>query len=284
MNLRWKAILKGAAEGEEAPMHEAEGRVECIDINVTDDDFDTKFSIDIGDNAQGRELLGIVKSKAANAVKKEWKAMTTLMAELHSNACKVGVNSDAAAGAPASTTTPASATVVPSSSASVATPKSPAVNTSSATPAAAASTASNTSGDATSVRSTSQVVKFETTASLLFETLTDQGRVSAFTGSGAQFSTETGSPFKMFGGSVHGIVEEAVPAQKIVEKWRFASWPAEHYSVVTIEIVDKGAKCVLKLTQTGIPDTDFDRTRLGWEEHFWRRIKGVFGWNYKIKS
>lgn len=273
MTLRWKGIAKGP-EGED-PAHEAGGRVECIDITVADDDFDTKFHIDTGDNAQGREFLATVRSKAVAIIKKEWKTMTTLMAELHSNSAKVG----------SAPTTPAATTPVPSSTpsstaSSTATPK----VSSPAAPTPSSSTSTTKAGDKLSVRSSSQTVKFETTAELLFQSLTDVGRVSAFTGSNAQISTEKGSDFKIFGGSVQGTIEDIVPNQRIVQKWRFASWPAEHYSTVTIEITDKGSKCSVKLTQTDIPETDFDRTRLGWEEHFWRRIKGVFGWNYKVKA
>ena len=277
MSLRWKAIVKGP-EGED-PEHEAGGRVDCNDITVADDDFDTKFTIDMGDNAQGREFLATVKSKVAAIVKKEWKAMTSLMAELHSNACKIGSPSSNGTSPSAST----SSTPTPSSAASVTvTPKSSSAP--SATAAHVPSSVTTNAGDKLSVRSFSQLVKFETSSDLIFQTFTDVGRVSAFTGSGAQISPEKGSAFKMFGGSVQGTIEEIIPNQKIVQKWRFASWPAEHYSHVTIEITDKGSKSLVKLTQTGIPESDFDRTRLGWEEHFWRRIKGVFGWNYKVKE
>lgn len=273
MTLRWKGIAKGA-EGED-PAHEAGGRLDCIDITVADDDFDTKFHIDTGDNAQGREFLAVVKSKSAAIVKKEWKAMTTLMAELHSNSAKVGTaNAAAAASSAANTSVPSS---TPSSTA---VPKA----SSPAAPTPSSSTSTTKSGDKLAVRSSTQTVKFETTAELLFQSLTDVGRVSAFTGSAAQISTEKGSAFKIFGGSVQGTMEDIVPNQRIVQKWRFASWPAEHYSTVTIDITAKDSKCLVKLTQTDIPETDFDRTRLGWEEHFWRRIKGVFGWNYKVKA
>jgi len=279
MYLKWKAVIKGSPE----PEHEAGGRVECIDINVTDDDFDTKFTIDTGDNARGRELLAIVKSKVAALVKKEWKSMTDLMAELHSNACKAGANSpNSGEASPAATPSGTSSPMVTPVSSTTPKVASPAPASSSATPSTATKTSS---GDKLSVKTISQVVRFQTKASSIFETLLDTGRVSAFTGSSAQISSEKGSTFKMFGGSVHGTLEDVTPDKLISQKWRFASWPAEHYSQVTIEIEDKGPnKCLVKLTQTGVPDSDFDRTRIGWEEHFWRRIKGVFGWDYKVKK
>lgn len=263
--LRWKAIVKG----EEGPTHEAGGRVECTDINVTDDDFETKYTIETGDDAKGRELLAIVKSKAVDIVKQEWKAMTKLMAEEHANACKVGVSQSNGVATTSPQSTPPVASTTPTHS--------------NAAPSTTKSTMS--SNGELGMRDISQVVKFYTSSSQMFETLVDPNRVSAFTGSPAQISADKGSAFKMFGGSVHGTILDTIPGKRIAQQWRFASWPADHYSQVTIEIEDKGgSKCFVKLTQTGVPEADYERTRSGWEEHFWRRIKGVFGWSYKMKQ
>lgn len=265
MHLRWKGVLKGAEEA----LHEAGGRMECTDINVTDEEFDTKFTIDTGDDARGRELLALLKSKAVSLVKKEWKQMTTLMAQVHADSSKQGATSSSTP-AP-STPKPVSVTPTPAA----------------AEPAPQTVTKSITTsgGQKLSVRTISQVVKFQTASSAMFETLVDAGRVSAFTGSAAQISTQKGSTFNMFGGTVQGIVEDTIPGKLIAQKWRFAFWPEDHYSQVTIELEDKGgSKCLVKLTQAGVPEADYDRTRLGWEEHFWRRIKAVFGWSYKVKE
>jgi activator of HSP90 ATPase len=276
MNLRWKATLKG----EEAPIHEAGGRVECTDINVTDDDFDVKYTIDLGDNGQGRELMAVVKQHVVAIVKKEWKAMMALMSQLHSNASKVGVESSGSGSPSLSTSSPTASTPAPA-----ATGGSNATSSSSTSTSAPITTTVTTSNGAQlKVKTISQVVKFQTQSSSIFETLLDAGRVSAFTGSVAQISSDKGSAFSLFGGSVLGVTEDVVPGKMIAQKWRFASWPADHYSQVTIEIEDKGTKCLVRLTQTGVPDSDFDRTRVGWEEHFWRRIKGVFGWDYTVKA
>jgi len=263
MNLHWNAILKGA----EGPEHEATGRMECIDINVTDDDFDTKFSIESGDNATGRALMQLVKEKSVPLVKKEWKAMMACMVELHAEAAKAASSPAPSTSSTPAMPTPVAVTPLPTSSSNKIT------------------TTTTSTGQTINVRTISQVVKFHTSSQSIFETLMDSQRVSAFTGSAAQISSEKGSSFKLFGGSVFGILEDAIPGQRIAQKWRFASWPENHYSQVTIELEDKGgSKCLVKLTQSGVPESDYDRTRIGWEEHFWRRIKGVFGWDYKLKN
>lgn len=255
--LKWKGIIKGT--GEEPPVYS--GKVECTDITVTDDDFNTRFTIDDGDSAKGREVLAVVKAHAVDVVKREFAAMIKKMAEIHQSSSR--------------TDSPGSTSPAPL-------PKPIAV-----TPIPTTTTTTTTSGQQLNVRTVSQVVKFHTNSSSLFETLLDPQRVSAFTGSAAQISSEKGSAFKLFGGSVCGVVEDAIPGVKIAQKWRFASWPEDHYSQVTIDLFEDkngGDKCTVKLTQVGVPEADYDRTRYGWEEHFWRRIKAVFGWSYKVKE
>ena len=69
---------------------------------------------------------------------------------------------------------------------------------------------------------------------------------------------------------------------KIGMKWRFKTWPAEHYSIVTIDLTDKGDCTELVLTQTGVPQDDFDRTREGWKRYYWEAIKQTFGFGARL--
>ena len=43
------------------------------------------------------------------------------------------------------------------------------------------------------------------------------------------------------------------PNKKIVQKWRFKTWPEGHHSTVTIELSDEGDSTELSLKQNGIP-------------------------------
>jgi len=118
----------------------------------------------------------------------------------------------------------------------------------------------------------------------LFETFTDERRVSAFTGGACSIPNKENAPFSMFGNSVVGTQVTFEVNKKIVQKWRFQSWPENHFSTVTWEFNQQGDKTELTLTQTDVPEFDFERTKAGWEEFFWRRVKGLFGWNYKLTS
>eukprot|EP01114_Cavostelium_apophysatum_P021778 TRINITY_DN7687_c0_g2_i1.p1 TRINITY_DN7687_c0_g2~~TRINITY_DN7687_c0_g2_i1.p1 ORF type:complete len:335 (-),score=88.03 TRINITY_DN7687_c0_g2_i1:31-1035(-) len=111
----------------------------------------------------------------------------------------------------------------------------------------------------------------------IYEALLSPSRVKAYAGGDAVMGSNQGDKFKLFGGSVQGENVELIPEKKIVQKWRFSSWPENHYSTVTIELDDKGGKTQMKLEQTGIPSDDKERTQAGWQENYWRRIKGIFG-------
>lgn len=52
---------------------------------------------------------------------------------------------------------------------------------------------------------------------------------------------------------------------------------SEHYSTVVIELYQKDDRTELRLTQSGIPASDFERTREGWKQYYWGSIKQTFG-------
>ena len=84
----------------------------------------------------------------------------------------------------------------------------------------------------------------------------------------------------MFGGSVQGIIKDLVPYKRIVQAWRFSSWPegskaawlcmlgidfhvsTGHYSNVDIDLSEGEGKTVLTLQHSDVPDSDLERTRV----------------------
>lgn len=50
-------------------------------------------------------------------------------------------------------------------------------------------------------------------------------RVSAFTRAKATVVAKPGGKFSMLGGNITGEFVELIPERKIVQKWRFSSWP-----------------------------------------------------------
>jgi len=119
--------------------------------------------------------------------------------------------------------------------------------------------------------------QFKCSISDLYRALTDVQMMRAYTSEDAMSDSTKGGRFSLFGGNVVGQFNELVPDSKIVMSWRFKTWPAEHYSTVTLSLQQREDCTILKLTQTGIPVTEYERTREGWKNYYWRYMKQRLG-------
>lgn len=123
---------------------------------------------------------------------------------------------------------------------------------------------------------------FKCRAADIYRALTEKDMVRAFTRGDVQVEAEKGGRFALFGGNVQGEFTELAPYQQIVMRWRYKSWPVEHYSTVTMEFKEKEDSTDLVLTQTGIPEAEYDRTVQGWQQHYWESIKQTFGFGARL--
>lgn len=112
----------------------------------------------------------------------------------------------------------------------------------------------------------------------LYRALTDRDMVRAFTHGDALVENFKGGRFFLFGGNIFGEFTELVAQEKIEMRWRNKGWPDEHYSNVTLAFRNRDDCTELRLTQTGIPSGEFDKTKEGWKNHYWRSIKQTFGY------
>jgi len=97
--------------------------------------------------------------------------------------------------------------------------------------------------------------------------LTNPLTIELWTGEPAVMSTEPGSEFSMWEGSIVGKNLEFEPDKKIVQQWYFEGQPEE--SIVTIKLhPDKGSTSI-ELRHTNIPDAEYDGFTEGWDNsHF----------------
>ncbi|XP_071963527.1 activator of 90 kDa heat shock protein ATPase homolog 1-like [Antedon mediterranea] len=116
----------------------------------------------------------------------------------------------------------------------------------------------------------------------IYKVLTDKNRVEAFTRSSVQMEATKGGKFSLFGGNVTGVFLELEMDKKIVQKWRFSNWPEAHYSIVTMNLSQGSDGAVVDLVQTGVPDKEVERTKQGWKENFWGRIRQTFGFGINL--
>ena len=70
--------------------------------------------------------------------------------------------------------------------------------------------------------------------------------------------------------------------ERLSMKWRLKSWPTEHYSEVKIELRDMEGETQLKLTQSLVPEAEFEQTSQGWSRYYWQPIRQTFGFGATI--
>lgn len=73
-----------------------------------------------------------------------------------------------------------------------------------------------------------------------------------------------------------------VPNETISQQWRFKSWPDGHYSTVTMKLSQDLNCTTLTLSQTGVPESEAERTKQGWVNYYWNSIKQTFGYAVDI--
>ncbi len=96
--------------------------------------------------------------------------------------------------------------------------------------------------------------------------LTNPVTMELWTGETAEMSTEPGSEFSMWEGSIVGKNLEFEPGKKVVQQWYFEGQPEE--SIVTIKLHADKAGTSVELRHTNIPDSDYDDMVDGWNDSY----------------
>lgn len=115
--------------------------------------------------------------------------------------------------------------------------------------------------------------EFKCTASDFYNALTQVELVSRFTQGEAISVNKTGGEFKLFGGNIEGVFTELVKDKLIKQKWRFKSWPKDHYSDVTFTIETKDDCILVKLEQVNIPSNEYDKVHDGWKRYYFEALR-----------
>lgn len=121
-----------------------------------------------------------------------------------------------------------------------------------------------------------QSVVFEADPHEVYEAYMDSKKHAAFTGAKADIGRRVGDRFSVWDDWATGSNVELVPDKKIVQQWRGADWPKDHYSMVMLELkkVDRGTR--VDFTQTGIPETVYEEIAQGWKEWYWEKLRAYF--------
>lgn len=96
--------------------------------------------------------------------------------------------------------------------------------------------------------------------------ITNPTSIQLWTGEKAEMSTEAGSEFSLWDGSIVGKNLEFEDGRKIVQQWYFGDNADE--SLVTIKLHPDKKGTSLELKHTNIPDQDYEDIVEGWNQAY----------------
>jgi activator of HSP90 ATPase len=108
----------------------------------------------------------------------------------------------------------------------------------------------------------------------IYLALTNPITIQLWTGEVAEMSTEPGSEFSMWDGSISGKNLEFIENKKIVQQWYFGDQP--EVSIVTIILHSDKQDTSVELRHTNIPDDDYADIVDGWNEAYFGSIIDFF--------
>jgi activator of HSP90 ATPase len=108
----------------------------------------------------------------------------------------------------------------------------------------------------------------------VYKALTNPDEIQFWTGDKAVMSTDPGSDFELFEGSIAGKNLEFEAGKKIVQQWYFGE--QKEPSLVTIKLHPHKKGTSVELKHTNIPDEAFDDIAEGWDEAYFGGLIAYF--------
>jgi len=109
----------------------------------------------------------------------------------------------------------------------------------------------------------------------VYMALTNPLTLELWTGDEVVMTTEPGSEFSLWGGSIVGKNLEFEQDKKIVQQWYFDGEPEA--SIVTIKLhLGKNNGTSIELRHTNIPDKEYDDFASGWDDYYFGALADFF--------
>ncbi|MFM9945549.1 MAG: SRPBCC domain-containing protein [Bacteroidia bacterium] len=108
----------------------------------------------------------------------------------------------------------------------------------------------------------------------VYAALTNPISLQLITGEKAKMSTESGSEFSLWDGSIVGKNLEFEENKKIVQQWYFGDESKD--SIVTIKLHPDKSGTSLELKHTNIPDDDYEDIVEGWNNSYMASLYEFF--------
>ncbi|KAG9068876.1 hypothetical protein KI688_011165 [Linnemannia hyalina] len=246
-------------EGTTADGTAVTGKIEIPEVAHDTDEDDYVFDVSIdADSSAKQPVRDLIRKSLAPLLRKKLSVFAIDLIKVHGKDVQIeGEASKPSTPVPTPTPSPAPSARSASSASSI--------------PAAAPGTVNTTTLEDT--------VELQASAHDIYDVLLNQAKVQIWTRSNkSTIEAKVGTTFSLFGGSVTGENKELVEDKKIVQSWRQSSWPAGHYSTVTLEITQNANSTAIKVKQEGVPVGEQDTTRQNWSNYYWAEIKRTFGY------
>ena len=108
----------------------------------------------------------------------------------------------------------------------------------------------------------------------VYRALTIPGTLQLWTGEQAEMSTEPGSEFSLWDGSIVGKNIAFEEGNKIVQQWYFGDQGEE--SIVTIILHPHPSGTSAELRHTNIPDDDYQDITEGWDKTYFGSLQEFY--------
>jgi activator of HSP90 ATPase len=108
----------------------------------------------------------------------------------------------------------------------------------------------------------------------IYLALTNPLTIQLWTGDVAEMSTEPGSEFSLWDGSITGKNIEFEENKKIVQEWYFGD--QEEKSIVSIKLHADSKGTSVELRHTNIPDHDYEDIIDGWNHSYFGALQEFY--------
>lgn len=108
----------------------------------------------------------------------------------------------------------------------------------------------------------------------IYLALTNPATIQLWTGEPAEMSTEPGSEFSLWEGSIVGRNIAFEESKMIKQEWYFGD--QEPPSVVTIKLHPHKQGCSVELVHINIPDEAYDEMISGWDENYFGLLEEFY--------
>uniref|UniRef100_A0AC34PY70 Activator of Hsp90 ATPase AHSA1-like N-terminal domain-containing protein n=1 Tax=Panagrolaimus sp. JU765 TaxID=591449 RepID=A0AC34PY70_9BILA len=126
------------------------------------------------------------------------------------------------------------------------------------------------------------VETFKVPPERLYEILTDEQLVRAWTNGSGKVDVRPGGSFSLLGDQITGTFEKVEPNKELSMKWRLKKYPSGHYAKITLTLRDQNDSTDLIINAIDVPAEYLEETRNGFDRYYTQSIGRTFGCGLKM--